>query len=127
VVESRDCNYVQHWLFRKVQELEKGGIRPGIVLSHPGHGLEVGREEAAGVRVGPPPTQNQHIRSPHGAEALVDLGVGAPAQHRGPRQETYLALAREDDWDGQRVPAYVERAFRQYLEPLAKLAAPTGD
>lgn len=30
--------------------------------------------------------------------------------------ETYLALAREDDWDGQRVPAYVEREFRRYLE-----------
>jgi len=23
--------------------------------------------------------------------------------------ETYLALARKDDWDGSRVPAYVER------------------
>ena len=30
--------------------------------------------------------------------------------------ETYLALAEEDDWDGQRVPAYVEREFRRYLE-----------
>jgi len=30
--------------------------------------------------------------------------------------ETYLALAGEDDWDGQRVPAYVEREFRRYLE-----------
>ena len=30
--------------------------------------------------------------------------------------ETYLALAGEDDWDGQRVPAYVEREFRHYLE-----------
>jgi len=29
--------------------------------------------------------------------------------------ETYLALAGEDDWDGQRVPAYVEREFRRYL------------
>jgi hypothetical protein len=30
--------------------------------------------------------------------------------------ETYLALAGEDDWDAQRVPAYVEREFRRYLE-----------
>jgi hypothetical protein len=30
--------------------------------------------------------------------------------------ETYLALAREDDWNVQRVPAYVEREFRRYLE-----------
>jgi len=30
--------------------------------------------------------------------------------------ETYLALAREDDWDGQRMPAYVEREFRLYLQ-----------
>ena len=30
--------------------------------------------------------------------------------------ETYLELAGEDDWDGQRVPAYVEREFRRYLE-----------
>jgi len=29
--------------------------------------------------------------------------------------ETYLALAGEDDCDGQRVPAYVEREFRRYL------------
>ena len=29
--------------------------------------------------------------------------------------ETYLARAREEDGDGQRVPAYVERAFRRYL------------
>jgi hypothetical protein len=31
--------------------------------------------------------------------------------------ETYLAMAAgEDDCDGQRVPAYVEREFRRYLE-----------
>ncbi|TVQ94221.1 MAG: hypothetical protein EA400_01560 [Chromatiaceae bacterium] len=30
--------------------------------------------------------------------------------------ETYLALAGEDDWDGSRMPAYVEREFRHYLE-----------
>ncbi len=30
--------------------------------------------------------------------------------------ETYLALAAEDDWDGQRVPACVERELRRYLE-----------
>jgi len=30
--------------------------------------------------------------------------------------ETYFALAREDDWDGWGVPAYVEREFRRYLE-----------
>jgi hypothetical protein len=30
--------------------------------------------------------------------------------------ETYLAVAGEDNWDGQRVPAYVEREFRRYLE-----------
>ncbi len=30
--------------------------------------------------------------------------------------ETYLALAGEDDWNVQRVPAYVEREFRRYLE-----------
>jgi hypothetical protein len=30
--------------------------------------------------------------------------------------ETYLTLAGEDDWDGQRVPAYVEREFRRYRE-----------
>ena len=29
--------------------------------------------------------------------------------------ETYLALAEGDDWDGQRVPAYVEREFRRRL------------
>jgi hypothetical protein len=29
--------------------------------------------------------------------------------------KTWLALAREDDWDGRRVPAYVEREFRRYL------------
>jgi hypothetical protein len=29
--------------------------------------------------------------------------------------ETYLALAGEDDWDGQHVLAYVEREFRRYL------------
>ena len=30
--------------------------------------------------------------------------------------ETYLALAREGDWDGQRMPAAAEREFRRYLE-----------
>jgi len=30
--------------------------------------------------------------------------------------ETYLALAREEDWDGHAVPAFVEREFRRYLE-----------
>ncbi|MBK1631458.1 hypothetical protein CKO31_12040 [Thiohalocapsa halophila] len=30
--------------------------------------------------------------------------------------ETYLAFAGEDDWNAQRVPAYVEREFRRYLE-----------
>jgi hypothetical protein len=30
--------------------------------------------------------------------------------------ESYLALAREGDWDGQRVPPSVEREFRRYLE-----------
>jgi hypothetical protein len=30
--------------------------------------------------------------------------------------ETYRALARKDDWEGQRVPAYVEREYRRYLE-----------
>ncbi len=30
--------------------------------------------------------------------------------------EHYLALAGEDDWNAQRVPAYVEREFRRYLE-----------
>ena len=30
--------------------------------------------------------------------------------------QTYLALAREHEWDGQRVPAYVGREFRQYPE-----------
>jgi hypothetical protein len=30
--------------------------------------------------------------------------------------ETYLALAAEDDWDGPRVPADVEREFRRYLK-----------
>jgi hypothetical protein len=30
--------------------------------------------------------------------------------------QAYLALAREGDWDGQRVPAAVEREFRRYLE-----------
>ncbi len=29
--------------------------------------------------------------------------------------ETYLALAGEDDWDAQRVPAYVEREWRRSL------------
>ncbi len=28
----------------------------------------------------------------------------------------YLRLTREDDWDGQRVPASVEREFRHYVE-----------
>jgi hypothetical protein len=51
----------------------------------------------------------------------------APYRRRHPEQtalyqviqqhlETYFALAGEDDWDAQRVPAYVERAFRRYLE-----------
>jgi hypothetical protein len=30
--------------------------------------------------------------------------------------ETHLTLAGEDDRGGQRVPAYVEREFRRYLE-----------
>ena len=30
--------------------------------------------------------------------------------------ETYLVLAEDDEWDGQRVPDDVERAFRRYLE-----------
>ena len=30
--------------------------------------------------------------------------------------ETYLALAGEDDWGRQRVPAFVEREFRRYPE-----------
>ncbi len=30
--------------------------------------------------------------------------------------ETALALAGEDDWDGQRVPVYVQGEFRRYLE-----------
>jgi len=30
--------------------------------------------------------------------------------------ENYLALAADDDWDWQRVPAYVEREFRGYIE-----------
>jgi hypothetical protein len=29
--------------------------------------------------------------------------------------ETYLTLARQDDCDGRRVTAYVEREFRRYL------------
>jgi hypothetical protein len=41
--------------------------------------------------------------------------------------ETYLALAGEEDWDGQPVPAYVEREFRRYLRlrpcPLPGLRA----
>jgi len=34
--------------------------------------------------------------------------------------ETYLALAVEEDWAGQRVPSYVEREFRRYLAWLPK-------
>ncbi len=60
--------------------------------------------------------------------ALASPGCGpAPYCRRHPEQtalyqvvqqhlETYLALAGEGDWDGQRVPAYVEREFRRYLE-----------
>jgi hypothetical protein len=60
--------------------------------------------------------------------AAASPGCGpAPYCRRHPEQtvlyqvvqqhlETYLALAGEDDWDGQRVPAYVEREFRHYLE-----------
>ena len=60
--------------------------------------------------------------------AAASPGCGpAPYCRRHPEQtvlyqvvqqhlETYLALAQEDDWDGQRVPAYVEREFRHYLE-----------
>ena len=60
--------------------------------------------------------------------AVASPGCGpAPYCRRHPEQtalyqvvqqhlETYLALAGEDDWDGQRVPAYVEREFRRYLE-----------
>lgn len=33
-----------------------------------------------------------------------------------PHLETYLALAGEDDWGGQRVPVFVEREFRRYPE-----------
>jgi hypothetical protein len=29
---------------------------------------------------------------------------------------TYLELARQADWDGEAVPAYVEREFRRFLE-----------
>jgi hypothetical protein len=60
--------------------------------------------------------------------AVASPGCGpAPYCRRHPEQtalyqvvqqhlETYLALAGEDDWDGQRMPAYVEREFRRYLE-----------
>ena len=60
--------------------------------------------------------------------AAASQGCGAaPYCRRHPEQtvlyqvvqqhlETYLALAGEDDWDGQRVGAYVEREFRHYLE-----------
>ena len=60
--------------------------------------------------------------------AVVSQGYRAVAyRRRCPEQTTlyqvvqqhleiYLALAGEDDWDGQRVPAYVEREFRRYLE-----------
>ena len=60
--------------------------------------------------------------------AVASQGCGpAPYCRRHPEQtvlyqvvqqhlETYLALAGEDDWEGQRVPAYVEREFRHYLE-----------
>jgi len=60
--------------------------------------------------------------------AVASQGCGpAPYCRRHPEQtalyqviqqhlETYLALAGEDDWDAQRVPAYVEREFRRYLE-----------
>ena len=59
--------------------------------------------------------------------AVASQGCGpAPYRRRHPEQtalyqvvqqhlETYLALAGEDDWDGKRVPAYVEREFRRYL------------
>ena len=51
----------------------------------------------------------------------------APYRRRHPEQspphhvvqthfETYLALARQDDWDGTAVPVYAEREFRRYLE-----------
>jgi hypothetical protein len=60
--------------------------------------------------------------------AVESQGCGpAPYRRRHPEQtalyqlvqqhlETYLALAGEDDGDGQRVPAYVVREFRRYLE-----------
>jgi hypothetical protein len=60
--------------------------------------------------------------------AAASPGCGpAPYCRRHPEQtvlyqvvqqhlETYLTLAGEDDWDGQRVPAYVEREFRHDLE-----------
>jgi hypothetical protein len=42
-------------------------------------------------------------------------GRSAP-RRRQQHLEIYLALAGEDDWDWQRVPAYVEWEFRRYLE-----------
>ena len=60
--------------------------------------------------------------------AVASQGCGpCPYRRRHPEQtalyqvvqqhlETYLAIAGEDDWDAQRVPAYVERQFRRYLE-----------
>lgn len=45
----------------------------------------------------------------HPAQSAIDQVV---QQHL----EAYLAPAGEDDCDGQRVPAYVEREFRRYLE-----------
>jgi hypothetical protein len=60
--------------------------------------------------------------------AVASQGCGpCPYRRRHPEQtalyqvvqqhlETYLAIAAEDDWDAQRVPAYVERQFRRYLE-----------
>jgi hypothetical protein len=65
------------------------------------HGCRHGRR-ATGISQGP-------YRRRHPEQTALDQVVQQ-------RLETYLALAREDDWDEPRVPAYVEREFRRYLE-----------
>lgn len=61
------------------------------------------------------------------ASAATQVGTSAPYRSRRPERTplyqvvqewltTYLELARQEDWDGDAVPPYVEREFRGFLE-----------
>ena len=61
------------------------------------------------------------------ASAAAQAGTRAPYRSRHPERTplyqvmqewltTYLELARQEDWNGDAVPPYVEREFRRFLE-----------